>query len=90
MASFLDDLVGINYRLLHQIYGNLPYRSIVRRDLPQSTGNNPFPGPIRRATPPWKDLFVNEDYLTTPEMNPARRRGGLISFFRKQRASRPT
>ena len=28
-------------------------------------------------------------YLTTPEVNPALRRGGLISFFRKQRASRP-
>jgi hypothetical protein len=29
-------------------------------------------------------------YRTTPEMNPGLRRGGLISFFRKQRASRPT
>jgi hypothetical protein len=29
-------------------------------------------------------------YRTTPEMNPGRRRGGLISFFRKQCASRPT
>ncbi|MGY4282526.1 hypothetical protein ACVWXO_001746 [Bradyrhizobium sp. LM2.7] len=28
-------------------------------------------------------------YLTTPDVNPAFRRGGLISFFRKQRASRP-
>jgi hypothetical protein len=28
-------------------------------------------------------------YRTTPEVNPALRRGGLISFFRKQRASRP-
>lgn len=30
-----------------------------------------------------------EHYLTTPDVNPAFRRGGLISFFRKQRASRP-
>src|ERR1700752_2513321 len=29
-------------------------------------------------------------YLTTPEVNPAFRRGGLISFFRKQWASLPT
>ena len=29
-------------------------------------------------------------YRTTPEMNPALRRGGLISFFRKQCGSRPT
>ena len=28
-------------------------------------------------------------YLTTPDVKPALRRGGLISFFRKQRASRP-
>lgn len=28
-------------------------------------------------------------YRTTPDVNPALRRGGLISFFRKQRASRP-
>src|SRR4051812_43722458 len=28
-------------------------------------------------------------YRTTPDVNPAFRRGGLISFFRKQRASRP-
>jgi hypothetical protein len=28
-------------------------------------------------------------YRTTPEVNPALRRGGLISFFRKQCASRP-
>jgi hypothetical protein len=28
-------------------------------------------------------------YLTTPEMNPGLRRGGLISFFRKQRAALP-
>lgn len=28
-------------------------------------------------------------YLTTPDVNPAFRRGGLMSFFRKQRASRP-
>lgn len=28
-------------------------------------------------------------YRTTPEVNPAFLRGGLISFFRKQRASRP-
>src|SRR6267378_111272 len=29
-------------------------------------------------------------YRTTPDMNPALRRGGLISFFRKQCASRLT
>jgi hypothetical protein len=29
-------------------------------------------------------------YLTTPEINPALRRGGLISFFRKQCAALPT
>ena len=28
-------------------------------------------------------------YRTTPEINPALRRGGLMSFFRKQCASRP-
>lgn len=28
-------------------------------------------------------------YRTTPDVNPALRRGGLMSFFRKQRASRP-
>ncbi|SED33051.1 hypothetical protein [Bradyrhizobium erythrophlei] len=28
-------------------------------------------------------------YRTTPDVNPALRRGGLISFFRKQCASRP-
>jgi len=28
-------------------------------------------------------------YRTTPEMNPALRRGGLISFFRKQCAAFP-
>lgn len=28
-------------------------------------------------------------YRTTPDVKPALRRGGLISFFRKQRASRP-
>ena len=28
-------------------------------------------------------------YRTTPDVNPAFRRGGLMSFFRKQRASRP-
>ncbi len=28
-------------------------------------------------------------YRTTPELNPALRRGGLISFFRKQCGSRP-
>jgi hypothetical protein len=28
-------------------------------------------------------------YRTTPEVNPALRRGGLISFFRKQCGSRP-
>jgi hypothetical protein len=33
---------------------------------------------------------TTEFYLTTPEMNPALRRGGFISFFRKQYASRPT
>ncbi|MEY9699243.1 hypothetical protein ACVIWV_008391 [Bradyrhizobium diazoefficiens] len=30
-----------------------------------------------------------KSYRTTPDVNPALRRGGLISFFRKQRASRP-
>lgn len=30
-----------------------------------------------------------QTYRTTPDVNPALRRGGLISFFRKQRASRP-
>ena len=29
------------------------------------------------------------NYLTTPEVNPAFRRGGLMSFFRKQCASLP-
>lgn len=29
-------------------------------------------------------------YRTTPEVNPALRRGGLMSFFRKQCASFPT
>jgi hypothetical protein len=29
-------------------------------------------------------------YRTTPEIKPALRRGGLISFFKKQCASRPT
>ncbi|SPP91930.1 protein of unknown function [Bradyrhizobium vignae] len=31
----------------------------------------------------------DNDYRTTPDVNPAFLRGGLISFFRKQRASRP-
>ncbi|TWI06920.1 hypothetical protein IQ17_02307 [Bradyrhizobium daqingense] len=30
-----------------------------------------------------------QTYRTTPDVNPALRRGGLMSFFRKQRASRP-
>ena len=34
-------------------------------------------------------LIRKYGYRTTPEMNPALRRGGLISFFRKQRASPP-
>jgi hypothetical protein len=31
----------------------------------------------------------SESYRTTPDVNPAFLRGGLISFFNKQRASRP-
>ena len=30
---------------------------------------------------PWMVLHLRR-YLTTPEMNPALRRGGLMSFFR--------
>ena len=33
--------------------------------------------------------FNNCDYRTTPDVNPALRRGGLMSFFRKQCASLP-
>ena len=38
----------------------------------------------------WVPTFRTEFYRTTPEINPALRRGGLISFFRKQCASLPT
>ena len=38
----------------------------------------------------WLRLSDSADsYRTTPEMNPGLRRGGLISFFKKQCASRP-
>ena len=33
---------------------------------------------------------THNHYRTTPEINPGLRRGGLISFFRKQCASFPT
>ena len=32
---------------------------------------------------------LSKSYLTTPDVNPALRRGGLISFFRKHCASLP-
>ncbi len=35
-------------------------------------------------------LLAMTSYRTTPDENPALRRGGLISFFRKQCASLPT
>jgi hypothetical protein len=37
----------------------------------------------------YRVALPDECYLTTPEINPALRRGGFISFFRKQCAARP-
>ena len=49
---------------------------------------NPVNGAIADLTP----MGLRRDdnyYRTTPEVNPALRRGGLMSFFKKQCASFP-
>ncbi|SHG13869.1 hypothetical protein SAMN05443248_0426 [Bradyrhizobium erythrophlei] len=57
-----------------------------RGDAKHRTRNLEIPG-LRFAHP---GMTARRGYRTTPEMNPALRRGGLISFFRKQCASLPT
>ena len=42
---------------------------------------------LRLALP---DAWTTYPYRTTPEKNPGLRRGGLMSFFKKQCASLPT
>ena len=46
--------------------------------------------PVNQAVADELFRLLTPSYRKTPEINPALRRGGLISFFRKQCASRPT
>ena len=57
----------------------------------QHDGQPPDTGPTLAAAPRQAVTLghLKDRYLTTPEVNPALRRGGLMSFFRKQCASRP-
>jgi hypothetical protein len=65
-------------------------RSIVRHDATQIRDPETWAPVQQRTTDVLRCARGTSVYRTTPDMNPALRRGGLMSFFRKQCASLPT